>query len=127
MKENERKALIQSIQSYSYEKSRYLMDFHIAGFAYYDGLDVIEDLTLGKPVKLKCEPDNPYDPEAVALYYKDKKIGYVPKDKNELLSKLLYFGHEQIFEARIQYINKETHPERQFRVVVKIADNRDAI
>lgn len=124
MKKNERDALIKSIQSFTYEKSRYLMDFHIAGFAYYDGLDVIEELTLGKSVQLVCEPDNPYDPEAVAIYYEDKKIGYVPKDKNDLLSKLLYFGHANIFEARIQYINKETHPERQFRVVVKIADGR---
>lgn len=124
MNETERNELIKSIQSYTYEKSRHLMDFHIAGFAYYDGLEVIEELTLGKAVQLISEADNPYDPEAVAIYYEEIKIGYVPKDKNELLSKLLYFGHANIFEARIQYINKETHPERQFRVVVKIADNR---
>lgn len=124
MKSEEREELIKSFKEYSYERSRHLIDFHVAGFAYYDGLDVIDELTLGKPVQLVSESDNPYDPEAVAIYYKDRKIGYVPKNKNELLSKLLYFRHGDIFNSRIQYINKETHPERQFRVVVKIADNR---
>lgn len=107
-----------------YEPSLHFLDFHIAGFAYWDGLDVIDELSLGKEVKLISEPDNPYDSEAVVIYYQDKKLGYVPKNKNSLLSKLLFFGHQDIFEARIQYINKETHPERQFRVVVKIKDKR---
>ncbi|MGX7205298.1 HIRAN domain-containing protein [Enterococcus pingfangensis] len=124
MENKEREAFVKALKQHSYEKSRHFMDFHIAGFAYYEGIDVIEELTLGKPVSLVAEPDNPYDPEAVAIYYQDQKIGYVPKDKNEYLSKFLYFGHGEIFEAKIQYINKETHPERQFRVVVKIADNR---
>ena len=66
----------------------------------------------------------PYDNEAVAIYYKDKKLGYVPKEKNSFLSTLLYYGYGDILEARIQYVNVENHPERQFRVVVKIKDNR---
>lgn len=107
-----------------YEPSRHLMDFHIAGFGYYDGLDVIDELALGVRVDLVVEPDNPYDPEAIAIYYHDKKIGYVPKDRNSLISKFLFFGHSEIFEARIQYASKEQHPERQFRVVLKIRDAR---
>jgi len=75
-------------------------------------------------VILIAESDNPYDPEAVAIFYQDRKIGYVPKDRNTLLSKLLYFGHGDLFESRIQYANRESHPERQFRVVVKIKDNQ---
>lgn len=118
------KQMINALENYSYEPSRNMMDFHIAGFTYGDGLEVIDELTLGQKVKLVCEPDNPYDPEAVAVYYKKAKLGYVPKDRNSLLSTLLYFGHEEIFDAHIQYVNKETHPERQFRVVVKIKDNR---
>jgi len=124
MNKEEREELIKSFTEHKYERSRHLVDFHVAGFAYYDGLDVIEELTLGKNVDLISESDNPYDPEAVAIFYKDRKIGHVPKDKNQLLSQLLYFGHADILEAKIQYINKETHPERQFRVVVKVTDNR---
>lgn len=115
---------VQSLKGHQYEPSRHLIDFHVAGFTYYDGLDVIDELTLGKSVELIPESANPYDPEAVAIFYQDRKIGHVPREKNDLLSKILYFGHADILEARIQYVNKETHPERQFRVVVKITDNR---
>lgn len=107
-----------------YEPSRYLLDFYIAGFAYHDGLDVIDELALGKPVKLVAEPDNPFDPNAVAIYYDKRKLGYVPEGKNQILSKFLYFGYQTAFESRIQAVNKENHPERQFRVVVQINDHR---
>jgi hypothetical protein len=46
-----------------YERSRNLLDCHIAGFNYYDGLDVIDQLKLGTAVTLKSEPENPARPE----------------------------------------------------------------
>jgi len=107
-----------------YERSRNLLDCHIAGFTYYDGLDVINDLKLGTQVTLKSEPENPYDHEAVAIYYGDTKLGYVPQAKNSFVSNLLYFGHDGIVEARINSHNPEANTENQFRVVIKIKDNR---
>ncbi|MDR1605791.1 MAG: HIRAN domain-containing protein [Streptococcaceae bacterium] len=113
-----------SIINHKWEPSRHYLDFHIAGFTYYEGLDVIDQLILGQQVQLVAEPDNPHDPEAVAIYFQDKKLGYVPAVKNGLLSTLLYYGHGSIFESQIQFVSKESHPERQFRVVVKIRDKR---
>lgn len=75
------KNFIKSLKAHAYEKSRHLMDFHIAGFAYYDGLDVIDEFTLGKPVELLSEADNLCDPEAVAIYYQTRKIGYDRKTR----------------------------------------------
>lgn len=109
---------------FGFEPSRHLMDFHIAGFAYYDGLDLIEELKLGTQVDLVSEPNNPADVNAVAIYYKNTKLGYVPNYKNEILSTLVYFGHADILEARIQMFKLDSHPERQFRVVVKVKDSR---
>lgn len=114
----------ESLRQQRYEPSRYFMDFHIAGFAYYDGLDVIAQLKLGQSVTLVGEPDNPHDPDAVAIYYQDKKLGYIPAAKNEMFSTFLYFGHEDLFEARIQMAQLDQHPERQFRVVVRVRDRR---
>jgi len=108
-----------------YERSRNVLDCHIAGFIYYDGLDVVDKLTLGASVGLQAEPDNPYDPEAVAIFYESKKIGFIPKDKNSLISLLLHFGHTDILEARIVQIDHQQHPERQYRLVVKLKDKRD--
>ncbi|MGX7350367.1 restriction endonuclease [Enterococcus canis] len=118
------KAVFESIRQQRYEPSRFFMDFHIAGFAYYDGLEVIEELKLGTVVTLVGEPDNPHDPDAVAIYYQGKKLGYIPSSKNTMFSTFLYFGHSDLFEARIQTVNLEHHPERQFRVVVRVKDQR---
>ena len=107
-----------------YERSRNLLDCHIVGFTYYDGLDVIGDLKLGAPVTLKSEPENPYDPDAVAIYHGETKLGYVPKHKNSYISNLLYFGHGDIMEAKINQHKPEANTENQFRVVIKIKDKR---
>ena len=107
-----------------YEKSRHLMSCHIAGFTYYDGLDVIDELVLGTPLTLTAEPENPYDPNAIVVHYKDIKIGYVPREKTSILGDLLYFGHSEILTAKINHRNLEADPEHHFRIVVKIKDNR---
>ena len=115
---------LEDFNVFPYEPSRFYADFHVAGFAYYDGLEVIDELTLGKPVDLVAEPSNPHDPDAVAIVYNGHKIGYIPSQYNRQFSTFLLYGHGDVFEARIQSMNKESHPERQFRVVVKIKDNR---
>ena len=46
--------------------SRHFLSCHIHGFTYYDGLDVIHDLTLGQSVQLVAEPNNTHDAYAVA-------------------------------------------------------------
>ena len=73
--------IAENLKVHKYEPPRHIVDFHVAGFAYYDGLDVINELSLGQAVTLVVETDNPYDNEAVAIYYNDKKLGYVPKEK----------------------------------------------
>ena len=114
----------ESPKTKKYEPSRHFDYFHLAGFAYYDGLDVVNELRLGQKVELVREIDNPCDHDAVAIYYKDKKLGYIPASHNQQISTLLFYGHGDIFEARIQMVNIETPPERQFRIVVKVRDNR---
>ena len=109
-----------------YERSRNLLDCHIAGFTYYDGLDVIESLKLGTQVILKSEPENPHDPNAVAIYFENTKLGYIPQYKNSAISTLMYFGHGDILDAKINSRNLEANPENQFRIVVKLKDNRTA-
>lgn len=107
-----------------FEPSSFLTDFHVAGFAYYDGLDVIDELKLVQKVDLAYEANNPHNPEAIVILYKGKKLGYVLSAKNDFLFALIYFGYGDILQARIQMADTQTYPERQFRVVVTIKDNR---
>lgn len=69
--------------------SRYVADFNIAGMRYWDGAKVISKLKLGKKLRLVAEPRNPADPNAVAIYRKDVKLGYIPRDQNDLAAQLL--------------------------------------
>ena len=102
---------------------RHFADFHIAGFNYCDGVDVFENLKIGTPLSLKAEPENPYDPEAVAIYYLDTKIGFVPRAENTLIRKFLNLGYTDLFEVKINQMSPFSHPERQVRVMVRIKDN----
>nr|WP_248030013.1 HIRAN domain-containing protein [Streptococcus suis] len=52
-------------------------------------LDVIDQLKPGTPVQLVGEPSNPHDSEAVAIFYQGTKLGYIPSDKNSLISRLI--------------------------------------
>lgn len=106
-----------------FEPTRNVEDFHLAAFAYYDGLED-DQLKPGTPVDLVGEPTNPHDSEAVAIYFQGTKLGYVPSAKNSLISRFIYLDTE-IPEARIQMSNTKNHPDRQFRVVVKLKDKRE--
>jgi len=99
---------------------RYFTNFHIAGFTFYDGIDVFQQLTIGAILTLKAEPENKFDPYAVAIYFNETKLGYIPKKKNEEISKFLNLGYSQLFEAHINRITADTHPEEQIGVVVRI-------
>ena len=104
---------------------RHFSNFNLAGFTYYDGIEVFSELKVGAPLTMKAEPDNKYDPCAVAIYYDDKKLGYVPKDDNLLLFKFLELGHTDLFEVRITRLSPEKHPEGQVGVVVRINEKQE--
>ena len=93
-----------------YEPSRVLLSFHIAGFQYADGALVLGDLKAGDKLTLRAERDNPHDPEAVAIYYGNTKLGYVPGNEVGPLSLMMYYGHEDVFEARVQQVAPRAQP-----------------
>lgn len=104
------------------QRSRLFSSFLIAGFQRYDGTLVMNRLSVGSPISLVPEFDNPYDPCAVALYFGDVMLGYVPRELNEEISQFLYFGHADIFEARVLQVNPEADPWKQVRVGVYVTD-----
>jgi hypothetical protein len=107
-----------------YEIDRNFLNCHIAGFQYYDGCQVVEELKIGTPLDIYAETDNPHDSTAVVIYFGEKKLGYIPAGKNEEISKFLQFGHANIFEVHINFKNLDLHPEQQFRIAIKIKDER---
>ena len=73
----------------------HLANFYIAGFTYYDAPLCFSKLKIGTHLRLKLEKDNKFDARAVAIYYKDFKLGFVPRAENRIFYKLLITGHKK--------------------------------
>ncbi len=135
------------------KKKIYYLDCHVAGRMYHDADEVWDKLKIGTELRLVREADNRYDPEAIAIVYRDEPcedmeqpiyqeklqmyqgrpeydddceeylIGYVPRSHNTELAAFLDMGWGDIFECRICRIDPEAHPEQQLRVTIKIKRN----
>lgn len=108
----------------TYEPSRRILDSNVAGFSHWDGFLVFNKLKPGSKLKLRAEFDNPYDPNAVAVYFKGTKIGFVPRRSNFLIAQLIRFGHADVLEARVTHVNAQAHPEEQVQMAVLVRDAR---
>ena len=103
----------------------HLSNFNIAGFGYYEGSIVFSELKIGTELELLPEPYNKYDSDAIAIYFQDTKLGFMPRDENRMIAKLLKLGFTN-FEVRVQKIDPTEDPEAQVRVILfayKLVDN----
>ncbi len=107
-----------------YEPSRLIQSFHIAGFKFWDGALVLNELRAGDRLELVPEPDNPHDAEAVAIYRGSIKLGFVPAEHNATLSLMLHYGHAAAFELRVLQVAPELNPWEQVRVGLYVTDAR---
>lgn len=102
------------------ENKRHLANFHIAGFGYWDGAEAFEQLKIGTLLELRREPDNRFDAYAVAIWFGEYKLGFIPRDENREISKYLEIGYGDIYETRIIRLSPQEHTEQQVEVTVKI-------
>ena len=77
-----------------FEHNIYLIDVHIAGTSYIENIHELEpELVEGKKIQFFREPENEYDERAIVLRDdKGNKLGYIPRNKNEILSRLMDAG-----------------------------------
>ena len=97
----------------------HLAHFDIAGFTYYEGVLAFNELKIGVQLQLKLEEDNKYDARAVAIYYNDFKLGFIPRSENRIIYKLLKVGIDCL-EVRIQRVDKKENPENQVGVIIHL-------
>ncbi|HHV37910.1 MAG TPA: restriction endonuclease [Tepidimicrobium sp.] len=77
-----------------FSKEIFLVDTHVAGTNYVHNIEKIsDDIVEGSKLTFFREPDNPYDELAIVVKDgKGNKIGYVPRDKNEIIARLMDAG-----------------------------------
>ena len=80
----------------------------VAGFQYHDGEAVWSRLAVGDSLRLRREPENPYDRQAVAVYRDDSKLGYVPRADNTAVSQMMDRGER--LDARIEHLRESRNP-----------------
>ena len=102
------------------EQRKHFLHCNIAGFMYWDGCIASEELKMGAKLELVREENNSHDHNAVAIYYGDMKLGFIPSKKNELISQFLDMGHSEVFETRVCQIDEEAHPEQQVHINIYI-------
>lgn len=78
--------------------------------------------TQDRRLELVRETDNAFDPYAVAIYYDDFKLGFIPRGENHDISKYLDMGLTGIYEVRITRISPDVHPEQQVEIIVYIVN-----
>jgi len=97
----------------------HLTHFDIAGFTYYEGVLAFNELKIGVQLQLKLDEENKYDARAVAIYYNEFKLGFVPRSENRIIYKFLKL-EMNCFEIRIQRVDEKESPEHQIGVVIHI-------
>jgi len=88
-----------------YEKI-FLLQCFVRGFVYYKGIELLPSISSSDPLQLVREPDNKYDKYAIAVYHKQEKIGYLPREKNEIISKILDAGLLDLY-AETSHVNTD--------------------
>lgn len=81
------------------------MNSFIAGIKYRDNYEeMLSKLSEGMEVQLKKDPDNPYDPDAIAVYNGEDHLGYIPKKDIPAVALNMVDGYTT---AEIDYVDEE--------------------
>jgi hypothetical protein len=88
----------------------------LAGFRYHAAAQVWEQLRVGDRLELYREPDNPHDANAIAVAWRGRKLGYLPRRDNAALAWGLDRGER--LQARISRLAPHPNPARRIEIEV---------
>jgi hypothetical protein len=88
----------------------------LAGFHYYEATDFWDLLRVGDMLELRRESENPHDPLAVAVWWRGRKLGYVPRRENGTLAWGMDSGER--VSARISRLTAHPNPARRIELEV---------
>jgi hypothetical protein len=93
-------------------------DFYIAGWRYYDGEKVLQQLKIDEEVKLELDKENPKDTKAVAIYTKtsNQRLGFVPAFYSGFMYDVIKNNGK--YSAKIEQINSNAIPQLKVKVIV---------
>ena len=92
----------------------------LAGFQYYQGRQLWDEIKVGDVLALVRESDNPHDHNAVRVEWRGHKLGYVPRRENQAVAQHMDRGGH--VEARVSRLLVHRNPWQriEFEVFVKL-------
>ena len=101
------------------DRSVLIQESQVAGFQFHQGETAWPSLFVGAPLELVREPSNPHDADAVAVYFKTKKLGYVPRAENCAVAQMLDRG--ETLEATITKMSEGEDPWERAHFSISLA------
>ena len=90
----------------------------LAGLRYYAAAELKQELRIGDRLELERESGNVHDANAIAVRWRGRKLGYVPRRDNATLSWALDRGEH--LRARISGLAPQPNPARRIEIEVFI-------
>jgi hypothetical protein len=92
----------------------------LAGFQYYQGKDLWDEMKVGDALTLAREADNPHDANAVRVEWRGRQLGYVPRRENRAVAQHMDRGGA--VEARISKLVQHRNPWQriEFEIFVRL-------
>ena len=88
----------------------------LAGFRYYQGKALWDEMKVGDTLALVREAGNPHDSNAVRVEWQGRQLGYVPRRENRTVAQHMDRGGR--VEARISKLQK--HPNAWQRIEFEV-------
>ncbi len=88
----------------------------LAGFQFYAGRELWEEMKAGDALALVREPENRHDANAVRVEWRGRKLGYLPRAENRAVAAEMDRGGQ--VEARVARLARHRDPWRRILVEV---------
>ena len=110
-------AQAQSVQVQAHASVQLLVQSSpLAGFRHAEAAQAMPLMQLGDALELVREQDNPYDPNAVRVQWRGRKLGYVPRRENAALA----WGLDRGTPLRARVSRLEDHPNPARRIEFEV-------
>ena len=88
----------------------------LAGFQFYAGKALWDEMKEGDALALIREPENAHDANAIRVEWRGRKLGYLPRAENRAVAAEMDHGGK--VEARIARLNRHRDPWKRILVEV---------
>ncbi len=114
------KTLKEQMLALPFARDIFLVETHVAGIVYYQAGSVKTQLLSGLVLCLRREPSNQHDDLAIEVLTDDGiKLGYVPRNRNPVLARLMDAG--KLLVAEVTQIG-EWYRQTDIRIKITLRD-----